>query len=99
MLLKTEGEAASASTEESHVGTDDDDVNVGVTVEGGPKAWRRVLEAIQTMRQHRDAPVDTMGCERLADDLSTPKVMTFLTRLTPTHPPSRLSGIYNIDDV
>ncbi|VDP82831.1 unnamed protein product [Echinostoma caproni] len=39
-----------------------------------PKNWREQLANIDRMREARDAPVDTMGCERLASRIEDPKV-------------------------
>lgn len=39
-----------------------------------PKNWPITLENIRRMRMHADAPVDTMGCHRLADENEDPKV-------------------------
>ncbi|KAA3673849.1 endonuclease III, partial [Paragonimus westermani] len=38
-----------------------------------PKFWQKHLENIVEMRKSRDAPVDTMGCERLADRQDYPE--------------------------
>ncbi len=43
-----------------------------------PRAyWREQLAHIEQMRSHRDAPVDSMGCERLPDVLASPAVQRF----------------------
>ncbi len=39
-----------------------------------PKRWKEIYDLITQMRKERNAPVDTMGCERLADPHSSPKV-------------------------
>lgn len=39
-----------------------------------PPKWREQLANIIRMRKARDAPVDIMGCERLADSTEDPKV-------------------------
>lgn len=39
-----------------------------------PAHWERMYDAVKEMRGRIPAPVDTMGCERLADGASTPKV-------------------------
>ncbi|THD20970.1 Endonuclease III [Fasciola hepatica] len=39
-----------------------------------PPNWREQLTNIVRMREIRNAPVDTMGCERLADSTEDPKV-------------------------
>ncbi|KAF7262030.1 hypothetical protein EG68_00673 [Paragonimus skrjabini miyazakii] len=38
-----------------------------------PKFWQKHLENIVEMRKSRDAPVDTMGCERLANRQDYPE--------------------------
>src|SRR6266498_4906612 len=46
-----------------------------------PVRWEKVYEAIREYRQNIVAPVDTMGCERLADEPSdniTPQVFLFI---------------------
>ncbi|GAB5358895.1 hypothetical protein AAMO2058_000498100 [Amorphochlora amoebiformis] len=42
-----------------------------------PEDWREVFRLIQQMRGSQEAPVDVMGCERLADEKSGAKVMRF----------------------
>ena len=39
-----------------------------------PYRWRAIFENIQLMRSKRDAPVDTMGCERTSGDNYSEKV-------------------------
>ena len=39
-----------------------------------PQNWRQQLANINDMRKHRDAPVDTMGCDRISDTRAEPKV-------------------------
>jgi endonuclease-3 len=39
-----------------------------------PKNWREVLNNIREMRKQRDAPVDTMGCDKCADESARPEV-------------------------
>lgn len=39
-----------------------------------PPHWEEMYAAVKEMRSRIPAPVDTMGCERLADEASTPKV-------------------------
>ncbi len=39
-----------------------------------PPNWREVLKKIRIMRQNEDAPVDTQGCERTADEDEGPEV-------------------------
>lgn len=40
-------------------------------------AWRRDVDWIQKMRKNMTAPVDTMGCHKLADPLAAPEVHRF----------------------
>jgi endonuclease-3 len=44
-----------------------------------PAVWKQQLANIQAMRAGRDAPVDTMGCERCADASAPPPVYRFQT--------------------
>ncbi|CAA90766.2 Endonuclease III homolog [Caenorhabditis elegans] len=46
-------------------------------VEGTVVAWRRDVELIRKMRKDMIAPVDTMGCHKLADPLAAPPVHRF----------------------
>ncbi|RCN50134.1 putative endonuclease III [Ancylostoma caninum] len=39
--------------------------------------WKLQLEKITEMRKSGDAPVDTMGCHKLADPLATPETFRF----------------------
>jgi endonuclease-3 len=39
-----------------------------------PKNWREVVSNIREMRKQRDAPVDTMGCDKCADESAPPEV-------------------------
>jgi hypothetical protein len=39
-----------------------------------PKNWREVLNNIREMRKQRDAPVDTMGCDKCANKSAPPEV-------------------------
>jgi hypothetical protein len=39
-----------------------------------PKNWHEVLNNIREMRKQRDAPVDTMGCDKCADRSAPPEV-------------------------
>ncbi|CAG7785023.1 unnamed protein product [Allacma fusca] len=47
-----------------------------------PPNWETVLENIKQMRIGKDAPVDTMGCERTMEDNVAPKVRRFQTLLS-----------------
>jgi endonuclease-3 len=49
------------------------DKKANVKVEA-PENWEEMYDAVMEMRSRVTAPVDTMGCERLADDATTPKV-------------------------
>lgn len=42
-----------------------------------PKNWEQVLKHIRDMRKEKDAPVDTMGCERCSDDDADDKTQRF----------------------
>lgn len=44
-----------------------------------PPNWQDMYAAVREMRSRIPAPVDTMGCERLADAASTPKIRRFQT--------------------
>ncbi|GAA5817384.1 hypothetical protein MFLAVUS_010929 [Mucor flavus] len=44
-----------------------------------PKDWDIVYDILETYRKVHKAAVDTMGCERLADRTSSPKVQRFQT--------------------
>lgn len=46
----------------------------GVIKAEPPAHWEKMYDAVKEMRSRIPAPVDTMGCERLADGASTPKV-------------------------
>lgn len=39
-----------------------------------PKQWQEQLENIRLMRASRDAPVDKIGANKLADPTASPKV-------------------------
>lgn len=39
-----------------------------------PENWREHLANIRKMRQHRDAPVDSMGCQKICDATEKPEV-------------------------
>ena len=39
-----------------------------------PGLWREQLANIQEMRKHKDAPVDTMGCDVISDQTASPEV-------------------------
>ena len=53
-------------------------VSVGEAACWEPPRWREQLQNVRTMRATRDAPVDTVGCSRLADRTDLPEVsLTF----------------------
>ena len=39
-----------------------------------PQHFHEQLNNIRTMRKHRDAPVDVIGCDKLSDKNELPKV-------------------------
>lgn len=43
-------------------------------VNGEPQLWRQHLTNILEMRKHRDAPVDSMGCDVISDKNASPRV-------------------------
>ncbi|KAI5796441.1 HhH-GPD superfamily base excision DNA repair protein [Geopyxis carbonaria] len=45
----------------------------------GPENWERIYALVKRMRLSHPAPVDTMGCERLADATHSPKDQRFQT--------------------
>lgn len=48
-----------------------------------PAHWEEVYDAVREMRKDGGAPVDTMGCERLADPSMSAKVWTSTLPLSP----------------
>ncbi len=50
-----------------------------VQIQQEPLQWRRVYKAIEEYRVTREAPVDTMGCDRLADSTAPPPTFRFQT--------------------
>ena len=40
-----------------------------------PQNWKELLRNIKIMRQDENAPVDSQGCERTADETETPEVI------------------------
>ena len=44
-----------------------------------PANWEEIYEAVEEMRKEKLAPVDTMGCETLAEDHRTPRVSSYLS--------------------
>ena len=42
-----------------------------------PENWRELLQNIKAMREDENAPVDSQGCERTADETETPEVMNY----------------------
>jgi hypothetical protein len=43
-----------------------------------PKNWSEVLNNMREMRKQRDAPVDSMGCDKCADESAAPEVRYML---------------------
>lgn len=39
-----------------------------------PVKWKEQLNNVREMRKSRDAPVDTMGCDRISDEKASPEV-------------------------
>lgn len=39
-----------------------------------PSIWKEQLANIKEMRRHRDAPVDSMGCDVISDKQASPEV-------------------------
>lgn len=71
---QTDDQSSSYFTSKKHVVVEVDDGGDphGTAVPHGsckkePPRWRDQLKNIELMRQHRDAPVDTMGCSSLGD--------------------------------
>ena len=50
----------------------------------GPANWEQIYDAVREMRKERLAPVDTMGCETLAEEHLTPRVSQSRTALEET---------------
>ncbi|CAH8470217.1 unnamed protein product [Schistosoma rodhaini] len=61
------------SQEQVGVGDIEDGVSEPMKRKWEPLNWRVQLSNIRKMRESRDAPVDSMGCERLADETEHPK--------------------------
>ncbi|CAH8448170.1 unnamed protein product [Schistosoma turkestanicum] len=61
------------SQEKVSVGDIEDEVVGHMDRKWEPLHWRAQLSNIRKMRESRDAPVDLMGCERLADETEHPK--------------------------
>ena len=51
----------------------------GVVEVKPPRGWEEVYNTMKEMRKHRTAPVDTMGCETLAEDHLSPVDKRFQT--------------------
>ena len=49
----------------------------GTTTVAPPPNWEATYAAIQEMRRRHLAPVDTVGCERLADERLSPRIRRF----------------------
>jgi len=50
---------------------------VSSSIEEEPTSWRDHLRNIELMRQHRDAPVDTMGCGKICDITAEPQIYRY----------------------
>ncbi|XP_071509526.1 endonuclease III-like protein 1 isoform X2 [Diadema antillarum] len=50
---------------------------VSIAIGWEPAMWRMQLENIQQMRIHRDAPVDSMGAEKICDASAPPEVYRY----------------------
>ena len=46
----------------------------GETVVEAPVKWEEIYDSVREMRRDKLAPVDTMGCETLAEEHLTPRV-------------------------
>ncbi|KAG2231747.1 hypothetical protein INT48_007467 [Thamnidium elegans] len=55
------------------------DIDSNPLQQQAPKDWDIVYDILETYRKAHKAAVDTMGCERLADRTSSPKVQRFQT--------------------
>ncbi|XP_070579877.1 endonuclease III-like protein 1 [Ptychodera flava] len=47
-----------------------------------PPLWREQFANVREMRKKRDAPVDSMGCERVADQYAAPQVYRYQTLIS-----------------
>ncbi len=64
-------------------GVDDNELTTTTTTRNGPKNWETVYHEIQEMRKLQKAPVDEMGCERLAEnDQEDPRTYRFQTLIS-----------------
>ena len=50
--------------------------HVKISIEA-PNNWQKVYDNILEMRKDKNAPVDTMGCEKVSEMSSDPKVQRF----------------------
>lgn len=55
------------------------DIDSNPLQQQAPKDWDIVYDILETYRKVHKAAVDTMGCERLADRTSSPKIQRFQT--------------------
>ncbi len=50
-----------------------------------PANWEEIYDAVKEMRKLHLAPVDTMGCETLAEEHLTPRVRATISSITQSH--------------
>ncbi|KAI9835086.1 MAG: hypothetical protein M1819_002638 [Sarea resinae] len=53
-----------------------------VAIHAPPPHWEEVYDTVKAMRARIVAPVDTMGCERLADETASPRDQRFQTLIS-----------------
>ncbi|CAP31300.2 Protein CBR-NTH-1 [Caenorhabditis briggsae] len=73
-LIATSSSSSSSSSESKIVKAEDSGNSSGNSENA---TWRRDVALIQKMRADMVAPVDTMGCHKLADPLAEPKIHRF----------------------
>ncbi|XP_022080218.1 endonuclease III-like protein 1 [Acanthaster planci] len=56
---------------------DEGDKEMSKTAVWDPSHWREMLELIREMRKEKDAPVDSMGAEKIGDHDAEPKVYRY----------------------
>lgn len=75
---KSEGEIKHEPNIKTEVGASaDDGASPEKQVKWEPKNWQELLANIREMRKERNAPVDTMGCEKCPDQYSDEKTKRF----------------------
>ncbi|XP_072028683.1 endonuclease III-like protein 1 [Amphiura filiformis] len=47
-----------------------------------PCQWHEMLDNIREMRKHKDAPVDSMGAEKICDEEASPKIFRYQVLLS-----------------